>query len=401
MSHDFDRVVERRGSGCLKWDDTEKYFGHRDVLPLWVADMDFPAPREVIEALRERVDHGIFGYEAACPGLYGAQVEWLKKRFGWEVQENWITLSPGVIPALTAIIRTFTHPGDGVLVQPPVYPPFFEAIKNHGCTVEENPLKVEGGRYRMDFDDLEEKLTSRVKLLILCSPHNPVGRVWEEEEIERLDVLCRKKKVLVVSDEIHSDLVLTGRHIPFPLISPGAAGNSVVLTSTSKTFNLAGIQTSSTIISDPELRRRFRHTQQIGGFSRPNIFGRVAAEAALRCGEAWLEALLEYVRGNLAFFLEFLEEHLPELKAIPPEGTYLVWLDCRGFKMTDPELKEFLLKEAGVGFNLGSPFGPQGQGFVRVNIACPRETLQDALERVRRAWQGRGERQGGHGREGK
>ncbi len=385
MNYDFDRVIERRGSGSLKWDDTEKYFGAKDIIPLWVADMDFQSPREVQDALRKRVEHGIFGYGAGSPGYYRAQVNWLHQRFGWPVEENWITISPGVIPALNMVIRTFTAPGDKIIIQPPVYYPFFSCIENNGRTPVVNPLRVEGDRYVMDFSDLEEKIDSRVKLLILCSPHNPVGRVWQEKELRRLAEICRRHRILVASDEIHSDLVLTGRHTPFPALGPECARNAIVLTSTSKTFNLAGLQVSNTIISDPELRRRFRHTQQCGGFTRPNVFGQVAVEAAYNHGEAWLEELLTYLKGNLDYILDFVRKHMPAFKIIPPEGTYLVWMDCRSLGLDDKELKSFLLQKAGVGFSLGYPFGPGGEGFVRINIACPRAHLREALERLREA----------------
>ncbi len=389
MSYDFNRVIERRGSGCMKWDDTEDYFGVRDVLPLWVADMDFEAPREVREALLKRAKHGIYGYGARCPGLYEAQKEWLKRRWGWEIEDSWLTVSPGVIPALIMALRAFTEPGDRVALQTPSYPPFFAAVEKNGRQVAAIPLKVEGGRYQMDFPRLEETLDAGVKLLILCSPHNPVGRVWEEEELRRLGGICCRRRVLVVSDEIHGDIILSGRHIPFPLLSPEFAGNSLVLTSTSKTFNLAGLQVSSTIIPNPELRRRYRHVQQGSGFSRPNIFGQAAAAAAYAHGEPWLEALLEHFRGNLQFFLYYLREHLPELVVIPPEGTYLVWMDCRRLGMDDQELRDFFLKEAGVAFNSGHTFGPEGRGFLRVNLACPRKVLEEALGRVQRALRAR------------
>jgi cysteine-S-conjugate beta-lyase len=389
MKYNFDEVIERRGSCCLKWDDTHKIFGVEDILPLWVADMDFQAPPEVMEALEKKVGHGIFGYAGVSTGYYRAQVHWLKKRFGWEIEENWITVSPGVIPALITAIKTFTSPGDQVLLQPPVYYPFFGCVENNNRRVVLNPLIQAEGRYRMDFDDLEKKL-KEVKVLVLCSPHNPVGRVWEEEELRRVGELCRKHKVLVVSDDIHSDLVLKGHHTPFPLLSHEDSQNSIILTATSKTFNLAGLQTSNTIIPNPELRRRFRHSQQCSGFSRPNIFGQAAVEAAYTYGEGWLEELLLYVQGNLDFFLDYVRGHMPILKIIPPEGTYLIWVDCRGLGLNDKELRDFLLHKARVGFNSGHPFGPGGEGFVRVNIACPRATLSEALKRLKDALKSEG-----------
>ena len=388
MTYDFSRITERRGTGCLKWDDTERIFGVGDILPLWVADMDFQAPREIREALEKKAAHGIYGYAASCPGYYRAQGEWLKKRFGWEIEENWLTISPGVMPALNTIIRAFTSPGDKVLLQTPAYPPFFKAIENNGCRVLTNPLKVEGGRYRMDFADLKAKLDSGVKLFILCSPHNPVGRVWEEEELRQLGEICFRRRVPVVSDEIHGDLVLSGRQLPFPRLGEEFARSCLFLTSTGKTFNLAGLQISSTIICDPEMRRRFRRTQLAGGFSRPNIFALAGAEAAYSHGEPWLEALLDYLRENVRFCLQYFHEHIPALKIIPPEGTYLLWVDCRQLELEDKELREFFLQEAKVGFNPGHTFGAGGRGFVRINTASPREVLEEALMRVRRALKG-------------
>jgi cysteine-S-conjugate beta-lyase len=390
MKYNFAEIVERRGSCCLKWDDTDIIFGVGDILPLWVADMDFRAPREVVAALEKRVSHGVFGYVGVSSGYYRAQVHWLKKRFGWEIEENWITISPGVIPALITAIRTFTSSGDSILLQPPVYYPFFTCVENNDRRVVLNPLIQSEGRYRMDFADLEKKLKEGVKAMILCSPHNPVGRVWEEGELKRVGELCRKHKVLVISDDIHSDLVLQGHHTPLPLLSQADSLNCVVLTATSKTFNLAGLQTSNTIIPNPELRRRFRHSQLCSGFSRPNIFGQAAVEAAYTHGEDWLEELLLYVQGNVDYFLQYVRDHMPILNIIPPEGTYLVWVDCRGLGLNDKELRDFLLHKAGVGFNSGHPFGPGGEGFVRVNIACPRATLANALKKLEEALKAEG-----------
>ncbi len=386
MAYDFDSIIERRRTKSMKWDALEELFGQKDLIPLWVADMDFKSPPEVIEAVINRAEHGIFGYAGSYDSYFTAVVNWLKRRFQWEVEKEWIVPCPGVIPALNLLVRTFTNPGDKVIIQPPVYHPFYKAIRNNGCHVLQNPLKLEGGRYHMDFNDLEKKIDDRTRMLILCSPHNPVGRVWRREELVELAEICLKYDILVVSDEIHADLVYKNfRHVPFPIISREISTNCIVLTAPSKTFNLAGLQTSNTIIPDALLRKIFKAALESIGFSRPNIFGLEALEAAYTYGEPWLEALLSYLEGNLEFLTNYIEEKIPPLKVIRPEGTYLVWLDCRELGMTAAELENFMRTKVGLALNEGYIFGSGGEGFERINIACPRSLLKTALQKLEKA----------------
>ncbi len=386
MSFDFDGIEERKDTCSMKWDAVEQFCGKKDLLPLWVADMDFKSPPQVIEALSKRVEHGIFGYAGNYPGYFQATANWMQKRFHWQVEEEWILPSPGVIPALIMLIKAFTVPGDKVVVQPPVYPPFFKSIRNNGCHVVHNPLKLEKGKYVMDFEDLERKIDDRVRLLILCSPHNPVGRVWGEEELKQISEICMRYNVLIISDEIHADLVYKGnRHIPLPLIAQEFWERVVVLTAPSKTFNLAGLQTSSTIIADASLRKMFQVALENNGFMRPNIFGLAALEAAYNYGEPWLEALLSYLEQNLYFLKTFIKEKIRPLEVIHPEGTYLAWVDCRALGMAGPRLENFLVHKAGLAFNHGYIFGPGGEGFVRINMACSRQLLEEALQRLESA----------------
>jgi cystathionine beta-lyase len=378
----FDKIVERRNTKSIKWDSVE-----RDILPMWVADMDFEVPESVIQAVKKRAEHGVYGYTVPGDTYYDAIIEWWRKRYNYEIKKEWINYSPGVVPAINMLIRAFTHPGDKVILQVPVYHPFFTAVSNSGCEILENPLKLEDGRYVMDFEDLEDKLKdSKVKVMILCSPHNPVGRVWTKDELTILGSLCLKHGVIVISDEIHCDLVYKDyRHTPFTSISDAIALNSVVCTAPSKTFNLAGFQVSSIIIPNPELRKKFSDVLESNGIGTPNIFGIEAAEAAYKYGEQWLDELIDYLEGNLNFLLDYVKNNIPQIKVIRPEGTYLVWVDCKELNMNYEELHQFFLKEAKVWFNEGYIFGQEGQGFERINIACPRSILAEALNRIEKA----------------
>ncbi|MBS4021342.1 MAG: pyridoxal phosphate-dependent aminotransferase [Dethiobacter sp.] len=379
MTYDFNKIIDRRNTRSLKWEK-------EDMLPLWVADMDFQAPPEVIEALMKRAEHGIFGYPGSCSSSFQSIKSWMERRFSWQVEEDWINFCPGTIPALSMLVRTFTHPGDRIILQAPNYPPFLNITRDNGCHAVYNQLQFKQGKYHMDFADLEQKIKEpRVKLLILCSPHNPVGRVWEKEELARLAEICLDNNVLVVSDELHADLVYKGcQHIPLPLVSDGIAQNTIVLSGPTKTFNLAGLQTSFSIIPNPQIRSRFKTALEVSGYSRPNVFGLEAVHSAYDYGEPWLESLIIYIRDNLDFLTEYLNNKIPILKVIQPEGTYLAWIDCRELKMETQELEKFFLS-AGVFLNQGYAFGPGGAGFIRLNLACPRSTLEEALQRIERA----------------
>ena len=378
----FDRVIERRGTGSMKWDLAEA-----DLLPLWVADMDFEAPEAVKEALVERARHGIFGYGAPAPRCDEALADWLGRRQGWRPDPEWLSFCPGVVPAVSLLIGLFTLPGEGVILQTPVYYPFYDCVRRNGRHIVENPLGFDGKRYVMDFDDLERKAADpQTTALVLCSPHNPVGRVWTEEELRRLGEIAFRHGLFVIADEIHGDLVYApNRQIPFASLGEAFAASSALCVAPSKTFNLAGLQYSTVIIADGTRRARFRNHMFGLGLKRPNIFAQVAAEAAYLHGEAWLEDLLRYIEGNIAFLRSFLAERLPELRLIEPEGTYLAWVDCRELGLSAPELETLMLRDARVWLDEGHIFGPAGAGFERLVLACPRSVLEEALTRIERA----------------
>lgn len=397
MNNNFDQEVNRRDTNSVKWEfkqnedlsgieHTQAFF-EEQILPMWVADMDFVSPRPVVDALVERAKHGIYGYTALTQAGYQSVVRWMQRRHGWEIEPEWISLSPGVVPALNMLVRALVSTGGKVLIQPPVYYPFYGAIEHNGAELVVNPLIYQNGRYRMDFDDLEAKCKDPgVQLAILCSPHNPVGRVWTREELIRFGEICIENNVLVISDEIHGDLIYYG-HIftPFAGISDLFSQNSVTCTSPSKTFNLAGLQTSCIVIPNQDLRSTFEKVLQSNGLFGLNTFGVVALQAAYDYGEAWLEELLEYLEGNLEYLEAYVAEHIPQLTVVRPEGTYLVWLDCRRLRLDKWELKKFMIEEAKVYLDEGFIFGAEGDGFERINIACPRSVLSEALDRIRKA----------------
>ena len=387
MSHSFDMIIERRNTACLKWDGAASRYGvaDDDLLPMWVADMDFRPPEAVMEAMVRRATHGIYGYPAGLEAYHQALGSWLRRRHGWEVQTEWITSAPGVVATVNLLIRTFTTRGDGVVVQPPVYYPFFSGVEENGCRLLYNRLRFDGERYTIDFEDLEEKLR-QAKLLVLCSPHNPVGRVWTREELLRLGGLCVKHGVLVISDEIHFDLVFSGHtHTVFATLSEEFAQHCIVCTSPSKTFNLAGLKPAMAIIPSERLRRDFRHTLRACGIGSPNVFCLDAVKAAYECGEPWVNDLLGYLEGNAAFLQRFVAEEIPQLCAVRSEGTFLAWLDCTSLGLAPKALEQLLLTKARLVLNQGYTFGPGGEGFVRINFGCPRTVLEDGLNRLARA----------------
>ena len=387
MQYNFDKIIDRRNTHSFKWDMAETLVGEKDVLPLWVADMDFECPPAVIKAIQHRAQHGIYGYTAVPDSCYQAIINWMKQRHGWDIQKEWIVQTPGVVSGFHWVVRACTTPGDSVIVQTPVYYPFFKAVKFNGCQMVENQLQYVNGRYEIDFDDLERKFDSRTKVLLLCSPHNPVGRVWTRDELTRLANLCREHNVVVCSDEIHSDLIFRGyRHTPTAMISEEIASNTITCMAPNKTFNIAGLQSGFVIISDPLLREAFIKTKQNLGIGElANVFGITAMEAAYKHGEDWLEQVLDYLQGNLEFLLEFVNTRIPKIKVVKLEGTYLAWLDCRGLNLNQEDLKNFMLKQAKVWLNDGSTFGSGGVGFHRLNLACPRSILEDALQRIEQA----------------
>jgi cystathionine beta-lyase len=354
---------------------------------MWVADMDFHCPPAVIEAMVARAEQGIFGYSRPTDSYYEAVINWLQRRHGWSVERDWIELSPGVVAAISMLVQSCTSPGEKILIQRPVYYPFTNAIEKNGRVVVSNSLLYEHGRYRMDFEDLAQKASDpAVKMAILCSPHNPVGRVWTAGELARFGEICLENGVLVVSDEVHADLIYgDNAFTSFAGISEVFCTNSVTCTAASKCFNLAGLKTSNIIIADEAVRQPFVQELERNGLYGANPFGIVATEAAYRHGEGWLESVMGYVEGNYRFMVAYLAQHLPQLRVVPAEGTYLVWVDFRGLGLSPGDRRELLLNQARVLLDEGELFGPEGEGFERFNIACPRSILVEALERIRAA----------------
>lgn len=386
MSYNFDTVIDRYRTDSMKWNATEKLFGEKELLPMWVADMDFRVPEPVIQALKDTAEHGIFGYTMRTDEYYKSITDWMARRHDWDVKPEWISYCSGVVPALSYCIQAFTEPGDKIVIQPPVYPPFTSVVKNNNRQLVYNPLKFEDGGYRMDFDDLRTKLDASVKMLILCNPHNPVGRVWTKEELTELGHICLEHGIRVISDEIHSDLVFKPhKHTPFAGISEELAQNSIVCMAPSKTFNLAGLQASNMIIPNDDWREAFNAKVLLANAGMANTFGLAASTAAYKLGEPWLEELLDYLQQNLNWLAAELEQYLPGINLVRPEGTYLAWLDCRGLGLDKEGLEQWMLKRAKIAFNQGYAFGPGGEGFVRMNYACPRSTLEEGLRRLKNA----------------
>jgi cystathionine beta-lyase len=394
MKYDFDRVYYRKNTGSAKWDAVKEIFGSEDVIPMWVADMDFPAAEPIVDALKKRAEHPFYGYTHAGANVTEAVTDRLMRKFNWKVDPEWVVLTSGVIPALGAAVKALTHPGDEIILQEPVYFPFFSVVKANGCHVATNQLKLNNGRYEMDFADLEGKFEesdvlgfgkSRIKAVILCNPHNPIGRLWGKEDLTRLGEIMLKQGIPVISDEIHCELLYKGyNHTPFAMLSREFEQNSIVCMAPSKTFNLPGLHASSIIIPNKKLRDKFNEARTGAGLGL-NIFGLTAMEAAYRYGDDWLEQLLDYLQANLDFTLDYFKERIPKITVIKPQATYLLWLDCRGLGMDDKALGDFMKEKARVGMNDGFIFGAGGSGFQRMNIACPRSILKEALQRIEKA----------------
>ncbi|RXT06266.1 MalY/PatB family protein [Ammoniphilus sp. CFH 90114] len=387
MNLNFEQPIERRNTQSYKWDQCDKLFGDKEILPLWVADMDFTAPSAVIEALKARVEHGIYGYTIREESYYKAITSWVERRHHWSIKQEWITTSPGVVTALSILVNLLTEPHDKIIIQTPVYPPFHQVIRGNDRIIVENPLQLKDHHYTMDFDLLEQAMKDPdVKLMILCNPHNPVGRVWKKEELQKIGEWSLKYGVFVISDEIHCDLIYRGhQHIPYASLSDEIANYSITCFAPTKTFNIAGIQSSTILIPDAELRKKYNDRLSTLSLQFDNCFSVVATEAAYNHGEEWLNGLIDYLHHNLEYVMGYFNEYLPEISVIKPEGTYLVWLDCRKLGLTGEQLKDFMYKQAKIALNEGSTFGSNGEGFLRLNIACPKETLTEGLERLRRA----------------
>ncbi len=379
MEYDFDKVISRRGTDSYKWDSA----ADKDVLPMWVADMDFSTAPPIIEALQNRVQHGIFGYTRVPDSYYEAVTSWFARRHNWKIDRNWIIYTSGVVPAISAIIKALTVPGDKVLVQTPVYNCFFSSIRNNGCSIADSPLVFSGNTYRIDFDDLEQKAADpKVKLMLLCNPHNPAGRVWTREELSRIGEICIRNGVTVISDEIHCELVFPGhKYIPFASVSQDFLQHSVTCISPSKAFNIAGLQIANIVCSDATWRAKIDRAINDNEVCDVNPFGVIALQAAYNKSEAWLDKLVEYLYANYNYMREFCVEHLPDFPIAELEGTYLVWMDCRKLGISSRELEQELTDKARLWLNAGTMYGRSGEGFMRWNIACPRAVLAEGLSR--------------------
>lgn len=387
MKYNFDEIIERHGTDSIKYDFAKRLGKPEDVLPLWVADMDFRAPQPVLDALEARVHHGIFGYSESGAAYLEAVQSWYARRFGWDIQPGWIVKAPGVVYALSTAVRAFTNPGDAVLIQQPVYYPFAEVVRDNERVPVINELCYADGRYTVDFEDFEEKIIRhQVRMFILCSPHNPVGRVWTREELTRMGDLCVRHGVIVVSDEIHADFVFPGtKHTVFAAIKPEFADITVTCTAPSKTFNLAALEISNIIISNPSLKQDFVKAIKRSGISQMGIMGLIACESAYNNGDEWLDALLVYLAENLAFVRDFLQKRLPMLGLVEPEGSYLLWIDCHALGLTDDQLDSLLTQKAKLWVSMGRVFGAGGEGFIRINIACPKALLERAFSQLEQA----------------
>ncbi|GIP53568.1 MalY/PatB family protein [Paenibacillus vini] len=382
MTYEFNERTMRRGTLSYKWDQGQTLFGDDEVLPLWVADMDFKCSPAIIQAVTERAAQGIYGYTIRSKDYLNAITGWFQRRHGWNVDESWLTDSPGVVPSLSLAVQSLTEPGDEIILQSPVYNPFYDVIQRNGRKLAESPLLLKNGRYEMDYEKLETLMSGGAKLLLLCSPQNPGGRVWTKEELVRLGDLCVKYDVKVIADEIHCDLVFPGhQHFPFASLSEQFAERTITCLAPSKTFNMPGLSTSFTVISNPRLKRRFDERIHALSIGSVNFFGPPATIAAYNESEPWLDALLTYVAANQEFAISYLSNHLPALVPVRSEGTYLLWLDCRALGLDSKQLKQLMYKEAKIAFNEGSIYGREGEGFLRINLACPRDLLVEALDR--------------------
>jgi cysteine-S-conjugate beta-lyase len=380
----FNEVINRKNTGSVKWDTMKEYGMPGDILPLWVADMDFKAPVGVIKALSERVAHGIFGYTLPTNSYYDAVINWMDHRHQWKIEKEWIIIVPGIVPAIHFAVQTYTKEGDGVLVQRPVYNPFTDAVVKNGRKLINSPLVLKGDRYEIDFEDFEKKIVDNgVKLFVLCSPHNPVGRVWTREELQGMGDICLKHNVLVVADEIHHDLIFKDKkHIPFASLGSKYSNICITCTSPSKTFNLAGLQISNIIIENKEILIRLNSYLESIALTMSNIFGMIGAEAAYNTGEEWLEELIDYIEVNKELVQKFMAEKFPSIKVLDSEATYLLWIDFRGLGMGKVELERFLAEDAKLWLTAGDTYGDEGFGFERMNLACPRSTIEKGLKQL-------------------
>ncbi|MBN1182138.1 MAG: PatB family C-S lyase [Bacteroidales bacterium] len=386
MKYNFDQIIPRENTHCYKYDLREKIFGEPNVTPMWVADMDFMVADEILNDINKRVRHGIFGYTFQYDGLYQSLINWMQKRHQWKIKEEEILFFHGVVPSVALAIHAFTEPGDKIIVQPPVYFPLFQTVENNRRKVIYNQLIYINGRYTMDFDDLESQIDDKVKMILLCHPHNPVGRAWTKEELSRLEDICQKHDILVVSDEIHSDIIFPGHtHIPFADLSAWAASNSITTVAPSKTFNIAGLAISAMIIPNKKLHSKISRMIRQYQLQGINLLGLVAFESAYNKGEEWLIQLLDYLNINKNFIETYIEQNIPRIRVTYTEATYLTWLNCKELGLNNKDLTRFMVEKAGLGLSEGSMFGPGGEGFQRINFACPKQLLIESMEKLKAA----------------
>jgi len=386
MNWNFDEEVNRGGTDSVKYDLRYEVFGKKDIIPMWVADMDFRAPEFITGKLQHRIDHGLYGYSFRSSEYFNSIINWFRSGYNWKIEKDSICFCPGTVPALNLCTIAFTRPGDSIIVQPPVYFPFFSAVESHGRKLVINQLIEKSGRWFMDLDSLEQIVSPETKMIIISNPHNPVGRAWSEEELRQLSDICLRNRILILSDEIHCDLTLPGHfHTPVARLSEEISDITVTCVAPSKTFNLAGLSTSSVIISNPVLRKYFNRKVEILHVGNGNIFGNIASVAAYSEGREWLAALMEYIDGNVNYVTGYCREHIPEIIPVQPEATYMIWLDCRKLGMKGKDLQSFFVNKAGVGMNEGSTFGPGGEGFMRINVATTRSRVEKAMHRIEQA----------------
>ena len=386
MKYNFDELIDRRNTGAVKTDLCKKMFGTDDLIPLWVADMDFRTPDFIIDAINNRCKHPILGYTVPDEEYFNSIIRWIDARHGWKLERSWLGFLPGIVPGLAFAVNALTQTGDQIIIQPPVYPPFIHVPSKNDRELIYNPLKVVDGRFEMDLEDLEYKITDRTRMFILCNPHNPGGRTWDADTLIKVAEICHKHGVLVVSDEIHSDMALPGNvHNPFASVSELAEQNSITYMAPSKTFNMAGLVSSSYIIPNGEIRKKFSDFMNNSELANGNIFAYVAAQAAYENGTEWLTEMIRYIQGNVNYIVEFLEKNVPQIKPMIPQASFLIWLDCAGLEMNSHQLQDFMVKEARLGLNKGTTFGPGGEQHLRLNIGCSREVLKQAMEQLKSA----------------
>lgn len=384
--YNFDQLIDRRGTDCVKTDGLKEHFGRVDLIPLWVADMDFRTPPCIVEAIRERCEHEVFGYTSAPDEYYKSIIRWVKELHGWDITRDWISYIPGIVKGIGFCVQCFTKPGDKVIIQPPVYPPFRNIPTLQGRVVVNNPLKQVDGVYQMDLDHLESIIDADCKMLILCNPHNPGGIVWDKNSLIQLAEICSKHHIIVISDEIHAEIVYPGiTHHPFASVSKQAAACSITFMAPSKTFNIAGIVSSYAIVPDPVLRDKFFHFLEAGELNSAHLFAYTATIAAYTHGDAWRQQMIAYIRQNVDFVNHFLQQHIPQIKAYIPQASFLIWLDCRELGLDQKTLVAFFTEKAHLALNDGGTFGTAGEGYMRLNIGCPRSILEKALLQLKAA----------------